>query len=586
MSLTSKRAAAIRRAEKAAQAKTTKLDADSLKELEGIYKEASVSIREQILNAADPNGVLIIEVLRPLLSQIEQLMQEVGFKRDQLLNSALAQAIDNGVGVMSVERAVMSAGLVNAAQESLEFATTFIDEGGLQLSDRLWRLNQGAVKSVGDVIKQGIIQGMDSTQATDALLSANAGKISKDAASAFMADNGPRWQAMRVVRTEINRAHNDAFELAGFEHPDVVGTRFNLSSNHPRKDICDMHASVNRYGLGKGVYPKGRNPYPAHPNTMSFKTLVFRDDVTDADRAGKEDRIAWLGKQSNTTRDAVLGKGKAAVFADGKLSERMITSTLKAVQKRAGITAKVITTAVKKTSKKVKDTAFRVAKDIKEAIAFAGDNLARTIAVTRTTKLDGLNIINKNVFKINQRFKMPKINFIGDPAKSSARYSWNSRISAAYGPRADDFLFKTKASDIKKLKDDALKSNAHTVSNSSHIPARLDRMLEQDAIDKRVPKLYAKRFKDGWIWSNVDDPKTLVQHELGHRLHNLNKSLLDPIIREGYRDGWGYLTSKYGNSKLVEYMAETMVLYLNGKHKYIYPPLLKALKSLDTKATK
>ena len=33
------------------------------------------------------------------------------------------------------------------------------------------------------------------------------------------------------------------------------------------------------YGLGPGVYKTGTAPWPAHPNTMSYLTAVFRDEV-------------------------------------------------------------------------------------------------------------------------------------------------------------------------------------------------------------------------------------------------------------------------------------------------------------------
>jgi hypothetical protein len=335
MSITSQRAAAIRRAEAAAQKATTALDAGALRELETIYKEASLAIREQILNAASPDGTLVVEVLRPLLSQIEQLMAQVGAQRDALLGTSMQEAATLGANIMRAESAVVSISMVNAAQDALEFVVNFTAEDGLQLSDRLWRLNQGATKTIGDVIKQGIIQGMDATQATDAILSANAAEIAKNAGNALIIGEGsPRSQAMRLVRTEINRAHGEAFKNAAFEHPDVIGTKFNLSPSHPRKDICDMHSKVNRYGLGNGVYPKGRSPWPAHPNTLSYESVVFKDEVTDADRAGKEDRIAWLKKQSTDTQVSVLGKGKAGYLQSGDLSERMIRSKLSNVIKR------------------------------------------------------------------------------------------------------------------------------------------------------------------------------------------------------------------------------------------------------------
>lgn len=39
-----------------------------------------------------------------------------------------------------------------------------------------------------------------------------------------------------------------------------------MSKTHPRTDICDYYASVDKYGLGAGVYPKHKAPVPPfHP---------------------------------------------------------------------------------------------------------------------------------------------------------------------------------------------------------------------------------------------------------------------------------------------------------------------------------
>jgi hypothetical protein len=74
---------------------------------------------------------------------------------------------------------------------------------------------------------------------------------------------------------EINRAHGTAYLKGAEAHPDCVGTRFLLSPSHPEHDECDLHASANLYGLGPGVYPPGKTPWPAHPNTLSYVVAVF-----------------------------------------------------------------------------------------------------------------------------------------------------------------------------------------------------------------------------------------------------------------------------------------------------------------------
>ena len=109
-----------------------------------------------------------------------------------------------------------------------------------------------------------------------------------------------------------------------------------LSPNHPRVDICDMHASVNRFGLGRGVYPKGKNPWPAHPNTLSYVEAVFTDEVTDEDRATKQDRIEWLSNQSGNIRIGVLGVYKNNLLQNDLLKETMIKSKVKTLKNRFG----------------------------------------------------------------------------------------------------------------------------------------------------------------------------------------------------------------------------------------------------------
>jgi len=96
-----------------------------------------------------------------------------------------------------------------------------------------------------------------------------------------------------------------------------------------------MHASVNRYGLGRGVYPKGKTPWPAHPNTLSFTEVVFEDEVTDEDTAGKEDRIAWLKKQPATVQWSVLNsRKKRAALVKDLLKENQIGTPWKVLKKR------------------------------------------------------------------------------------------------------------------------------------------------------------------------------------------------------------------------------------------------------------
>jgi predicted transcriptional regulator len=89
--------------------------------------------------------------------------------------------------------------------------------------------------------------------------------LEKALRTAFFERN--RYYANRIARTELHRNYTDqqARELMREERIEYVQIR--LSSKHPKTDICDLHAKLNKYGLGPGVYPKLQAPKPPfHPH--------------------------------------------------------------------------------------------------------------------------------------------------------------------------------------------------------------------------------------------------------------------------------------------------------------------------------
>lgn len=78
-----------------------------------------------------------------------------------------------------------------------------------------------------------------------------------------------RYHALRISRTELARAYAERQAVELMADTDVEFVQWRLSSRHPRTDICDAYASVDRYGLGPGVYPKALAPRPpAHPHCL------------------------------------------------------------------------------------------------------------------------------------------------------------------------------------------------------------------------------------------------------------------------------------------------------------------------------
>jgi hypothetical protein len=342
--------AAIKRASASSRKEASSLVGRNLDELEAIYSQGAAAIEQEILATAAPDGNVKVESLQGLLSSANHQIQEIGKARDELLDAGLQASAQLGVDSFAAVPEIAVAGAA-AANEAVNFVQTFVAEDGLQLSERLWRLDVGAQQAVGQAVQSAIIQGHSASQAAQEFIrrgaavpdeiaagmrASNAVSLSRAAADALMTGEGnPYDNALRVFRTEMNRAYGEAYRAAGFGHPDVIGMRFVLSPNHPRPDICDMHAKANLYGLGPGVYPPGKSPWPAHPNTISYEEVVFADEVSEEDRAGQEDRIEWLKKQPAYVQEDVLGsKAKRAALEQDLLKESEISTPWRVLKQK------------------------------------------------------------------------------------------------------------------------------------------------------------------------------------------------------------------------------------------------------------
>lgn len=342
------RKAAIKRATQRAQRAMSSLDQDARQALTGVYRRARDEIRATLLSLGD-DETLRVEVLGQMLGQIEQSLGVLAQDRDDLLAEGLERAAQ--LGVQPLELGV-GASLTQVADAAVRFVSSFVAEDGLQLSDRLWRIDRGAREAVTGAVQQAVIQGKSASDAAQDFLArgepvphdlatkmdqARAGRVARMAGAALMSGEGnPYDNALRIFRTEINRAHGEAFIAGAEEDESIVGLRFLLSPAHPEPDICDMHARVNRYGLGPGVYPdRARCPWPAHPNTLSYVNYVFDDEISAEDRAGKEGRLEWLGSQAPGVQRAVLGGlKKRAALQGGVLRENEIATPWRVLKRR------------------------------------------------------------------------------------------------------------------------------------------------------------------------------------------------------------------------------------------------------------
>ena len=130
-----------------------------------------------------------------------------------------------------------------------------------------------------------------------------------------------RYFANRIAQTELHRAfaHRQAQEV--LDDTGVEFVQYRLSPTHPEVDVCDYFARLNAYGLGPGVYPKGRAPVaPLHPHCRCY--LKPRTDIKlgtkgieDAD-AGRKLLASIYGNDPTWVERVMGSKARAAAAVE------------------------------------------------------------------------------------------------------------------------------------------------------------------------------------------------------------------------------------------------------------------------------
>ena len=162
---------------------------------------------------------------------------------------------------------------------------------GVKLSQRIWQLADKTAEDVKRILTASLQTGMSAKKVRNQILRtqaqlepsipryiqeqlqglspAGARKVIDRYVRKTM-----RYNAMRVARTEIQRAWRGSYVEMTKKLPFVKGIKWNLSASHAITDICDDLADAD-IGLGPGVYPKNAVPYggqPAHPHCMCYLT--------------------------------------------------------------------------------------------------------------------------------------------------------------------------------------------------------------------------------------------------------------------------------------------------------------------------
>lgn len=158
------------------------------------------------------------------------------------------------------------------------------DERGYRLSDRIWRTDMETRRKIDEILAKGLQEGkgaLELAQALEAyLLPGREGIRTLMPYGRRFMPGGASYDAMRLARTEIARAFNEAAFVSGYVNPYTEAVEVARSANgDPTCPICPEHATLGMAGERlRPAYPKNSADIsPFHPHCLCFVYWTVTD---------------------------------------------------------------------------------------------------------------------------------------------------------------------------------------------------------------------------------------------------------------------------------------------------------------------
>jgi len=279
-----------------AQSALLKLWGDTFK----IWQDEFLQARKEAVSL--PFGVLAVRHERLIVESQKSKVESVSTFDLQ----PLTESIDDGVFKPQSDI------LLNAAGEHLY-------GDGINISARIWNIEGAGRDAINTVIMQGVTDGDSAwniAKKLEAFLGAGQncprwtstrlyGRTASDKSAGdttgLLSGNdcdgrGVSYNALRLARTEIQKAHALATDKLLASQPWVEKEQCHLSAAHPEPDECDDVISSGENG--EGIYAVGTIEYPLHPHCFCYKTAVLVDEKEFTSKLN-----GWLNGESYPEMD-------------------------------------------------------------------------------------------------------------------------------------------------------------------------------------------------------------------------------------------------------------------------------------------
>lgn len=283
-----------------------------------LFYEFTRQAQAIVLRKAGSDQVLDATSAYAAQSEILALWGDVFKQWSEEFQQVRVQAASIPFGVMAVAherlvKAVISESVISGAVISeavsdgvfspqlsvlLSAAESHLYGDSLNLSQRIWRIDRDARDGINAVLLNGVSKSDSAwniAQQLEQFLGASQDcprwtstrlygrtktQIAQGDTTGLVSQpcdgKGVSYNALRLARTEIQKAHALATDRVMMAQPWVKKEQVRLSAAHPEEDICD---DVTTGGEGgQGIYEVGTIELPLHPNCLCYKTAVLMDE--------------------------------------------------------------------------------------------------------------------------------------------------------------------------------------------------------------------------------------------------------------------------------------------------------------------
>lgn len=280
-----------------------------LKRIEAVYEKAYKEIQKIIdkQNLATFSGQMQRRNFEELKEKIWKEQEKVGKQIESILKygmyDACEQAIEVSMGWLKEFGIELEGAFDYVPDEVIKsILTGQVYEQKWYLSKAIWNDVKRTQKDIEEIISTGLSMNLPSVDIAKDLEKYVNPSARKDYDWSRIYPGVKKkvdYNALRLSRTLISHAYQQTYQKTVSKNPFVEGVKWNIANNHRVCDICKQRATQNKYGLGKGIYPKDKVPMD-HPNGQCVLTSYIPSSMIDI-----SDRLAdWAkGKKDNGIDD-------------------------------------------------------------------------------------------------------------------------------------------------------------------------------------------------------------------------------------------------------------------------------------------